>query len=82
MKRYYFDVINEDGPFRDELGQDMSSREAITREVSRILSDIAREELPGREDGSILVEVRDEGGEHVFTGQLSFETRWHDPNGA
>lgn len=78
MARYFFDLFNGDGPVRDEQGQELASREAISREVSRILADIAREELPGRGKGLISIEVRDESGQPVFTGTLSFQSGWHD----
>lgn len=78
MARYFFDLFNGDGPVPDEQGQEVSKREDISREVSRILADIAREELPGRGRGAITIKVRDESGRQVFTGSLSFDTRWHD----
>jgi hypothetical protein len=78
MARYFFDLINSDGNVRDDHGQEMSTREGVSHEVSRILVDIAREELPGRGKGTIAIEVRDEHGQPVFTGCLSFQTRWHD----
>jgi hypothetical protein len=78
MARYFFDLINGDGPVRDNEGQEISTREEISREVSRILSDIAREEFPERGKGSISIEVRNESGQSVFTGHLSFQTQWHD----
>lgn len=81
MARYFFDLFNGDGPVPDEHGQEVASREAISREVSRILADIAREELPGRRKGAISIEVRDESGRSVFTGSLSFQSRWYDGDG-
>ncbi|WP_436109899.1 DUF6894 family protein [Neorhizobium tomejilense] len=78
MARYFFDLINGDGPVRDNEGQEISTREEISREVSRILADIAREEFPERGKGSISIEVRNEFGQSVFTGQLSFQTQWYD----
>ncbi|WP_425352156.1 DUF6894 family protein [Neorhizobium tomejilense] len=78
MARYFFDLINGDGPVRDNEGQEISTREEISREVSRILADIAREEFPERGKGSISIEVRNGSGQSVFTGQLSFQTQWHD----
>ncbi|MDX3924991.1 MAG: hypothetical protein QHC90_04170 [Shinella sp.] len=77
MSRYYFDLYNGDGPTSDEEGLDLHSHEAITNEVHRILVDIAREEIAGRERGAIAVNVRDEAGRTVFTGNLSFATEWH-----
>ncbi|CAN7345523.1 hypothetical protein LJR104_001851 [Neorhizobium sp. LjRoot104] len=82
MARYFFDLSNGDGPVRDNEGQEISTREQISREVSRILADIARDEFPEREKGSISVEVRNEEGQSVFSGRLSFQTRWHDDPGS
>lgn len=78
MARYFFDLINGDGAVRDDQGQEVSTREGVTREVSRILADIAREELPDRQNGAISINVRDERGHPVLTGRLSFQTQWHD----
>jgi hypothetical protein len=78
MARYFFDLINGDGPVSDNEGQEISTREDISREVSRILADIAREEFPERGKGSISIQVRDEFGQSVFSGHLSFQTQWHD----
>nr|WP_210010074.1 hypothetical protein [Neorhizobium galegae] len=78
MARYFFDLINGNGPVRDNEGQEIVTREGISREVSRILADIAREEFPERGKGSISVEVRNEDGQSVFSGRLSFQTQWHD----
>jgi len=78
MARYFFDLINGDGAVRDDQGQEVSTREGVTREVSRILADIAREELPDRQNGAISIKVRDEQGHAVLTGCLSFQTQWHD----
>jgi hypothetical protein len=78
MARYYFDLFSGDGPVPDEHGQEVSSRDGISREVSRILADIAREELPGRGKGLITIKVRDEGGHQVFTGTVQFTSHWHD----
>lgn len=78
MARYYFDLFNGEGPIPDEHGQEIATREDISREVSRILADIAREELPEDNNGVITIKVRNEEGRAVFTGSLSFETHWHD----
>ncbi|MFB9950825.1 DUF6894 family protein [Rhizobium puerariae] len=77
MARYFFDLINGAGTNRDLEGQDMTSPEEISREVSRILADIAQEEFPGRDGGMISVEVRDEQGRPVLAGHLSFRTHWY-----
>ena len=45
-------------------------------EVSRILTDVAREELPEGPNGGISVSVRDEDGETILVGSLDFQTEW------
>jgi hypothetical protein len=81
MARYFFDLLNGDGLVRDDLGVELSSRDSISKEVSRILTDIAGEEMPGQEKGAVSIEVRDEDGKAIFAGHLSFESRWlHAPN--
>ena len=44
--RYYFDLHNGDGPMSDEHGVDLASREVVSKEITRILLDIARDEMP------------------------------------
>jgi hypothetical protein len=77
MPRYFFDLLNGDGLVRDEMGSELpESRDTLLREVSRILTDLAREELPDRERGEISVLVRDHSGRSVLSGSLGFRTEW------
>ena len=75
MTRYFFDLINGDGPVADEQGLELASRAAITREVGRILADIARDELPEGQ-GAVQINVRDESGKPILAGCLTFKTEW------
>ncbi|MGF6178652.1 hypothetical protein ABIE33_006972 [Ensifer sp. 4252] len=47
MTRYFFDLRNGDGQTLDEQGLELPSRDAVMQEVTRILVDVARDELPG-----------------------------------
>lgn len=76
MPRYFFDIHNGDGPTRDDHGIVLTSRERILHETSRLLLDIARDELPGQSRGEIAVFVRDDAGNEVCHTQLSFKTEW------
>ncbi|MCF6368565.1 DUF6894 family protein [Rhizobium halophilum] len=77
MPRYFFDLVNGDGVIRDEMGSELpQSRDSLLREVSRILTDLAREELTDREHGGISVTVRDDCGRSVLSGSLDFRTNW------
>ena len=78
MSRYYFDLHNGDGPLRDEIGLDLPSRDRVAAEASRILSDIARDEIPTHERGVISVKVRDADGQPIILTSLSFSIEWLD----
>lgn len=79
MPRYFFDLVNGDGLVRDEMGSQMpENRDSLLREVSRILTDLAREELTDREHGAISVLVRDDHDRSVLSGTLDFRTKWQD----
>lgn len=77
MARFFFDLINGEGLVQDDVGVDLPSCNSIRDEASRILTGIAAEEMLGQESGDVVIEVRDEQGECVFTGRLSFENRWY-----
>lgn len=58
MTRYFFDLSNGDGHTRDDHGLELGSREAVLRQLARILVDIARDELPEGDGTDISVSVR------------------------
>ena len=76
--RYFFDLTNGHGLVSDNEGQLIEERSRIEQEVSRILTDVARDELPDIQHGEVRVDVRDETGSYVYTGRISFEKRWID----
>lgn len=78
MGRYYFDLHNGDGPTRDDQGREFASRETVAREVTRILLDVARDEMPEGDRGVISLTVRDENGRPVSVASLSFNNEWLD----
>jgi hypothetical protein len=79
MPRYFFDLVNGDGLVRDEMGSQMpENRDSLLREVGRILTDLAREELADRDHGVISVNVRDDNDCSVLQGTLDFSTKWQD----
>jgi len=76
MSRYFFDLHNGDGPTIDHEGVDLSSREAVTREVTRILVDLARDEMPSEQRAIISVKVRNATGKVVSVSSLTFNNEW------
>ncbi len=79
MARYFFDLSNGEGLTEDEAGVELLSPGSIRTEVSRILTGIAGEEMLAQECGTVGIEVRDERGQFIFEGKLTYESRWCTP---
>ena len=77
MPRYFFDLHNGDGPLRDEAGLELANRTEVVREMSRILLDIARDEMPAVDRTMISVTVRSED-RPVSVATLTFANEWLD----
>lgn len=78
MARFYFDLHNGDGPMTDNEGIDLPSRESVTQHVTRILTDIARDEMPTEDQAVISIKVRDDVGKIVSVASLTFNNQWLD----
>lgn len=78
MTRYFFDLRNGDGQTLDEQGLELPSRDAVMQEVTRILVDVARDELPGGVGTEISVSVRTDIGKTVSVSTLMFQNQWLD----
>jgi hypothetical protein len=78
MSRYFFDLHNGDGATRDESGLELSTRESVTREVSRILLDVVQDEIAEQPNGAVSVVVRDDNGKAVSVANLTFSNAWFD----
>lgn len=76
MSRYFFELHNGDGLTRDLEGLELPTRETILNEISRVMLDVAREELPERETGAVCVIVRNEAGQVISVANLTFSNRW------
>ena len=76
MSRYFFDLHNGDGPTRDEEGLELPSRALISKELARILLDVAHDELPDLDRAVISITVRNETGDAVSVASLTFNNEW------
>ena len=76
MSRYFFDLHNGHELTRDNEGLEISSREMISREVTRILVDVARDELGTDHQTVISVSVRNEAGKTISVASLTFDIDW------
>ncbi|MBW6425200.1 hypothetical protein KX729_27575 [Rhizobium sp. XQZ8] len=76
MARFFFDVINGHGLHRDNDGVELEGPDQVRGEVSRILTEIARDELPSDSTVHIQVNVRDDVGLDIYNGELFFRGGW------
>ncbi len=72
MKKYFFDLHNGDGFMKDDDGRDLPDLKAVGKEVAKIVLDLAGDELNGSDPFKARVTVRDESGETVVEGILSY----------
>ncbi len=62
MKRYYFDIRQDDDLAADEEGLIMRDVDAVQKEAALSLADMARETVPGGGLHRMAIEVRDDIG--------------------
>jgi hypothetical protein len=73
MQRFYFDVRDGSVLHIDEEGQELGDMDAVEQEASEALAIIARDLLPKRRNGLLVIEVSDESRLHLLS--LSIEMR-------
>ncbi len=62
MARYYFDIHDSTGDFRDEDGLDLPSLEAAELEARRTLAGLLRDMLEAGKEDTIEVRIRNNAG--------------------
>jgi hypothetical protein len=82
MARYFFDIDDGEPHSRDMVGTELPGREAVRREATGILPDIAREELPDGNHRSFACSVRDESDRVIFVATLTLKAAWQDEKGS
>lgn len=70
--RYYFDILDDGKLGSDDIGAEFSSLEAVKKEASRALGELARDALAGSDVRTFAIEVRNELGP-VLRVSLRFE---------
>jgi hypothetical protein len=73
MPRYFFDIDDGERSSRDSVGTELADREAVRREATGILPDVAREELPDGNERIFACSVRDESGKVIFVAKLTLK---------
>jgi hypothetical protein len=77
MARYYFDLHNGDGPIHDTQGIELASREDVLKEMSRLLIDLARDDLAFADRKIISLTVRSDT-KAICVASLTFVNEWLD----
>ena len=81
MARYYFDVHDEKGFHRDDIGEEFNSFEEAREQCQALLPDIAREELPDGDLHTITCDVRADTGRVIYRGEITYRGRRFFENG-
>ena len=73
--RYFFDIIDNGSPVKDEQGGEYPDLESAKQEAARVLAQVAVDLLPSSEGCTLAIEVRDERGDRVLATSLTFEVQ-------
>ncbi|ESR25282.1 DUF6894 family protein [Lutibaculum baratangense] len=80
MPRYYFNIDDGRRLLRDEDGTEFATEEAMRADASRLLPEIARDEIRGEGTRELSLAVRDEAGRDVFAARLAFTAEGPAPS--
>jgi hypothetical protein len=72
MARYYFDHRDNDRFFPDDEGTELPDLAAARSDAATTLAEIAKDVIPGSEQRTLTIEVRDDNGP-IFATRLVFE---------
>ncbi|RYE07778.1 MAG: hypothetical protein EOP22_16405 [Hyphomicrobiales bacterium] len=74
MPRYYFDVRDDTGVYRDQVGLDLPDMDSAIAEARKALADMTRESLATDGSGDFDIVIRDgDGGPVRLTVNLTTE---------
>lgn len=76
MSLYCFNLNDSRGEPIEAVAIELPSFKAVAREASRILVDVARDEMREHDQVELMLEVHDEAGKPVYSGQLTFRSHW------
>jgi hypothetical protein len=75
MTRYYFDTYDGSTWCTDDEGQEQPTKQQALKLAYEALGDLAKDEVPKGQDGSLLVRLRRGDGSRVEVS-LELRTRW------
>ncbi|WP_408902044.1 DUF6894 family protein [Roseicella sp. DB1501] len=76
MPRFFFDIDDGETQSTDEEGTELLDGEAASREATSVLPEIARNRRLGGNRRDLTCDVRNGGGQVIFTTSLSQVGRW------
>lgn len=72
MPLFFFDLRDDGGLHRDQVGEALDTGEAVEGMVALLLADMVRHELSGSNGQHRVCEVRDEAGAVLYRGEMMF----------
>jgi hypothetical protein len=79
LARYYLDIRNGEQLLRDDEGTEFDSLDAAVQGAARSAAEIGTGRLAKGDTSDVVIEVRDERGQRVFTVTASMKIDWHAP---
>ncbi|MBM6582996.1 hypothetical protein ILT44_22590 [Microvirga sp. BT689] len=79
MARYYLDIRNGEKLLHDDEGSEFDSLDAAMQGAARSAAEIGTGRLAKGDTNDVVIEVRDEGGQRVFTVTASMKIERHIP---
>jgi hypothetical protein len=74
MKRYFFDMLDQDSLILDDEGIELPNVEAAQKEAARSLADMVKEDIHNQIFSNVSVQVRDGEGP-VLEAKFVWEVR-------
>ncbi len=79
LARYYLDIRDGKQLLRDDEGSAFDSLDAAVHGAARSAAEIGTGRLAKGGTSDVIIEVRDERGQRVFTVTASMRIDWHMP---
>jgi hypothetical protein len=79
LARYYFGIYERNELVPDEEGSEFDSPEAAVQGAARAAAEIGTSRLVKGDLRDVVIEVRDEQRQRVFTVTASIRIDWHTP---
>ena len=79
MARYYLDVRNRTDLLSDDEGTEFDGLDAAVQGATRSAAEIGTGRLAKGDTSDVVIEVRDERSQRVFTVTASMKIEWHNP---